>query len=104
MNNVQNIAGEIEMQLLLIERMAFTFVGDARALLTGFRDIVAGLFSAPIDRIARSCDFTGGYAQQRKSEQNRKQMRRRLSTLGWRHRRTRLLDRINPFCGMRNLT
>ena len=92
------------MQTLVLEKMAFTFAGDAHALLAGFGDIVVGFVTAPVERIANSCDFTGAYAHRRQMERARRQNRRRLAVHEWRRLRERLLDRINPFRGLRHLT
>jgi CRISPR/Cas system endoribonuclease Cas6 (RAMP superfamily) len=47
------------MQMLLVEKLALTFVGDAYALATGFGKILVKTATAPIERIARACDVAG---------------------------------------------
>lgn len=47
------------MQTLLVENIAVTFVRDARALATGLVKILAGIVTAPIERIARASDVAG---------------------------------------------
>ncbi len=92
------------MQMLVMEKMALTFTGEAHALLTGFGETVVAFVNAPIERIANRCDFTGAYAQRRRMEQTRRQLRRRLAVLEWCRLRERLLDKLNPFRRLRHLT
>jgi len=54
------------MQMVLVENLALTFVGDARALATGFGRIVVKIIAAPFrivtartEQIARACDVAG---------------------------------------------
>jgi hypothetical protein len=54
------------MQIVLVENLALTFVGDAHAFAAGFGRILVKIISAPIARmaapieqIARACDVAG---------------------------------------------
>lgn len=54
------------MQMVLVENLALTFVGDAHALATGFGRILIKIVTAPfemvtapVERIARACDVAG---------------------------------------------
>ncbi|HZR74713.1 hypothetical protein [Bradyrhizobium sp.] len=58
------------MQMVLVENLALTFVGDAHALAAGFGKILVHIVTAPIarmvrtvtapiDRIAAACDVAG---------------------------------------------
>lgn len=58
------------MQMILVENLALTFVGDAHAIATGFGKIlihvvtvpiarIVRTVTAPIDRIAEACDVAG---------------------------------------------
>jgi len=54
------------MQMVLVENLALTFVGDAYALAAGFGKILVKLvrapievITAPIERLARACDVAG---------------------------------------------
>jgi hypothetical protein len=53
------------MQMLLVEKLALTFVGDAYALATGFGKILVKTATAPIERIARACDVAGVLSDRR---------------------------------------
>ena len=61
------------MQMLLVEKLALTFVGDAYALATGFGKILVKFVmspvektaTAPIERIARACDVAGVLSDRR---------------------------------------
>jgi hypothetical protein len=53
------------MQMLLVEKLALTFVGDAYALATGFGKILVKTATAPIERIARACDVAGVLSNRR---------------------------------------
>jgi len=92
------------MQMLLLEKIILTFAGDAYALAAGCGEIVAGVITAPVERIALSCDVTGAYAQRRQLEHARGQRRLRLATQAWCRGREQLLDAINPFRGLLRLT
>jgi hypothetical protein len=66
LNIVQSNLENTNMQMVLVENLALTFVGDARALVTGFGRILVKLVTAPIEavsmrieRIARACDVAG---------------------------------------------
>jgi hypothetical protein len=83
--------------MVLVEKLALTFVGDAQALATGFVKVVARIVTfpiarmvqavmAPIERIARASDVAGVYAKRRAE------------------RRKWPLDRLNPFRELRHLT
>ncbi len=85
------------MQMVLVEKLALTFVGDAHALAAGFGKILLKIVTAPIkrivesvtapvERIATACDVAGVYAK------------RRPERLG------HPLGRLNPFKGLRHLT
>jgi hypothetical protein len=63
LNIVQYNLENTNMQTILVENLALTFVGDARALVTGLGRILVKLVTAPIEavtvrieRIARACD------------------------------------------------
>jgi uncharacterized protein (DUF2384 family) len=97
LNNVQFNQEKLNMQMVLVENLALTFVGDAHALAAGFAKILIRIVTlpiervvhavmAPIERIARASDVAGVYAK-RQAE-----------------RRKCLLDRLNPFRGLRHLT
>lgn len=92
------------MQMLLLEKLALTFAGDAYVLAAGAGGIAVGLVTAPIERIAMSCDVTGAYAHRRQLERVSKGRRLRMATLAWRRRREQLLNAINPFRGLLRLT
>ena len=58
------------MQMVLVEKLALTFAGDAYALATGFSKILVKVVTAPverivqtvtapIERIAKACDVAG---------------------------------------------
>ncbi len=47
------------MQTLLVEKLAVTFLSDAHALVIGTSEILLGIITAPIERIARACDVAG---------------------------------------------
>ena len=47
------------MQMLLVENIALTLISDARALATGFVNILVRFVTAPIERIARASDVAG---------------------------------------------
>jgi hypothetical protein len=54
------------MQMIIVENLALTFVGDARALAAGIGRILVKLvktqievITAPIERIAQACDVAG---------------------------------------------
>ena len=64
------------MQMLIIEKLALTFVGDAYALATGLAKILAKIamspvermaraVTAPIEQIARACDVAGVLSDRR---------------------------------------
>ena len=53
------------MQMLLVEKLALTFVGDTYALATGFGKILVKTATAPIERIARACDVAGVLSNRR---------------------------------------
>jgi hypothetical protein len=85
------------MQTLLAEKLALTFVDDAHAFAAGFGKILLQTVTAPIqrmvqtvmapiERIAAACDVAGVYAK-RQAERRRRQ-----------------LGRLNPFKGLRHLT
>jgi uncharacterized protein (DUF2384 family) len=85
------------MQMVLVEKLALTFVGDAHALAAGFGKILIKIVvasiertvqavMAPVERIATACDVAGVYAK--------RQAERRRCSLG----------RLNPFRGLRHLT
>jgi len=59
------------MQILLVEKMALTFAGDAHALITGLGGIVVKIFTAPIERIARACDVAGVLSDPRSAIETR---------------------------------
>ena len=85
------------MQMVLVEKLPLTFVGDAHALAAGFGEILVKIVTAPIERmvqtvtapierIAAACDVAGVHAK-------------RLA-----ERRKCSLGRLNPFRGLRHLT
>jgi hypothetical protein len=85
------------MQMVLVEKLALTFVGDAHALAAGFGKILVKIVTAPlkrivqtvmapVERIAAACDVAGVYAK-RQSERGQYS-----------------LGRLNPFKGLRHLT
>lgn len=64
------------MQMVLVENLALTFVGDAHALATGFVKVLVKVVTAPIvwtvqkvtaplDRIANACDVAGVLSDRR---------------------------------------
>ena len=53
------------MQMLLVEKLALTFVGDAYALATGFGKILVKTAMSPIERMARACDVAGVLSDRR---------------------------------------
>lgn len=85
------------MQMVLVEQLALTFVGDAHALAAGFGKILVKIVTAPlkrivqtvmapVERIATACDVAGVYAKRQAA------------------RRRHALGRLNPFKGLRHLT
>ena len=56
------------MQMLLVENIALTFIGDAQALATGFVKILVRFATAPIERIARASDVGGVLSYRREVE------------------------------------
>ena len=85
------------MQMVLVEKLALTFAGDAHALASGFAKVavrivtapfarMVRIVTAPIERIANACDVAGVYA--------RRQAKRGKCRL----------DRLNPFKGLQHLT
>jgi hypothetical protein len=85
------------MQMVLVEKLALTFVDDAHALAAGLgkilvKIVIAGIermvrtVMAPVERIATACDVAGVYAK--------RQAERRGCSSG----------RLNPFKGLRHLT
>ncbi len=96
----------------IISEIAFTFVDDAAALVTGFagivRDIAVESFTAvrkrvlaPVDRLARACDV-GGVIAAREAEIRRS----RYQAAHWQRRPAprRWRDRLNIFRGLHDLT
>ena len=96
----------------IISEIAFTFVDDAAALMTGFagivRDLAVETFTAarkralaPVDRLARACDVGGVIAAREAAA-----MRSRAPAANWQRmpapRRWR--DRFNVFRGLYDLT
>jgi hypothetical protein len=76
LNNVQFNPEELNMQMVLIENLALTFIGDAHALAAGFGKILVKLamspvarmaraVTAPIEQIARACDVAGVLSDRR---------------------------------------
>jgi hypothetical protein len=76
LNNVQFNPEKLNMQMLLVEKLALIFVGDAYVLATGFGKILvkiamspiermAGAVTAPIEQIARACDVAGVLSDRR---------------------------------------
>jgi hypothetical protein len=66
LNNVQFNPKELNMQMVLVENLALTFIGDAHAMAAGFGKILVKLVrapikavTAPIERMARACDVAG---------------------------------------------
>lgn len=64
------------MQMILVERLALTFVGDAHALATGLVKVTVQIVTAPftrmvkavtapIERIATACDVAGVLSDRR---------------------------------------
>jgi hypothetical protein len=53
------------MQMLLVENIALTFIGDAQALATGLLKILVKFATAPIERIARASDVAGVLSDRR---------------------------------------
>jgi hypothetical protein len=54
------------MQMVLVENLALTFIGDAHAMAAGFGKILVKLVrapieavTAPVERMARACDVAG---------------------------------------------
>jgi hypothetical protein len=100
------------MQTILSE-IAFTFVDDAIALANGLVDVARTLVVesfaalrarvfAPIDRLAQACDV-GNVISARQAAASRHRARRAAA----RHNAPpprRLLDRLNPFRGLYDLT
>ncbi len=96
----------------IISEIAFTFVDDAAALVTGFtaivRDMTVETFMAarkrvlaPVDRLARACDV-GGVIAAREAAMTRSRYRganwqRTAAPRRWR-------DRLNIFRGLHDLT
>jgi hypothetical protein len=66
LNNVQFNPEKLNMQMLLVEKLALTFVGDAYALATGFGQILFKIATAPIERMARACDVAGVLSDRRR--------------------------------------
>jgi len=97
------------MQMVLVENLALTFVGDARALVTGFGNILvkfavslAEKATSPIDRIARACDVAG-VLPERRTKANLVQFRtRRQAPAGPRQASSRRC--LFPFRSLNHLT
>ena len=60
------------MQMVLVENLALTFIGDAHAMVAGFGKILGKLVrapieavTAPIERMARACDVAGALSNPR---------------------------------------
>jgi hypothetical protein len=89
------------MQMLLVEKLALTFVGDAYALATGFGKILVKTATAPIERIARACDVAGVLSDRRaKANVTRFHSSRRAPT----SRRTSPRRCLFPFRSLNHLT
>ena len=97
------------MQMVLVENLALTFVDDARALVTGFGNILvkfavslAEKVTSPIDRIARACDVAGVLPDRRTKAnlvQFHARRRERASPRGTSSRRC-----LFPFHSLKHLT
>jgi hypothetical protein len=97
----------------IISEIAFTFVDDAIALAKGLVDVARTLVVesfaalrtrvlAPIDRLAQACDV-GNVISARQAATSRRLAQQAVA----RHtapRPRRLLDRLNPFRGLYDLT
>jgi hypothetical protein len=110
--NIVQISPEEQTMQTIISEIAFTFVDDAAALVTGLKGIVRDMavetflaarkrVLAPIDRLARACDVGGVIAAREAAT-----MRSRYRGTNWHHtpapRRWR--DRLNIFRGLHHLT
>jgi hypothetical protein len=101
------------MQMLLAEKLALTFVGDAHAFASGFGKIVTKIVTAPIERIieattapieriATSCDVAGVLSDRRtKASIDRFHTRRHAPTSS---RRTSPRRCLFPFRSLNDLT
>jgi hypothetical protein len=58
----------------LAAQIAFTFVDDAMALMTGGVRIVVRLLLSPIERLANACDVAGVLAARRAARPNSAEM------------------------------
>jgi hypothetical protein len=101
------------MQMLLVENLALTFVGDAYALVSGFGKILvrvvtapfermAEIAIAPIEQMARACDVAGVLSDRRaKAKPGKFQISRRAPTSS---RRTSGRRCLFPFRSLNDLT
>jgi len=55
------------MQTVVVEKLALTFISDAYALMAGAGEILVGIVTAPIERIARACDVGGVLSSRKRS-------------------------------------
>jgi hypothetical protein len=110
--NIVQISPEEETMQTIVSEIAFTFVDDAVALLTGFagivRDMTVEAFTAarkrvlaPVDRLAQACDV-GGIIAAREAAMMHSRIRRANRQCAAAPRRWR--DRLNIFRGLRDLT
>jgi hypothetical protein len=110
--NIVQINPEEQTMQTIISEIAFTFVDDAAALVTGLKGIVRDmavetftaarkLILAPVDRLARACDVGGVIAAREAAT-----LRSRHLSANWQRtpapRRWR--DRLNIFRGLHDLT
>jgi hypothetical protein len=110
--NIVQINPEEETMQTIVSELAFTFVDDAVALVTGFtgivRDTAVETFTAarrrmlaPVDRLARACDVGGVIAAREaaitRSRYRRASWQRTAAPRRWR-------DRLNVFRGLHDLT
>jgi hypothetical protein len=110
--NIVQINPEEQTMQTIISEIAFTFVDDAAALVTGLKDIVRDMavesfmaarkrVLAPVDRLARACDV-GGVIAAREAAMTRSRYR----SANWQHTAAprRWRDRLNIFRGLHDLT
>ncbi|AMA59789.1 hypothetical protein BCCGELA001_28370 [Bradyrhizobium sp. CCGE-LA001] len=88
------------MQTLAVD-IAFTFVDDATALVTGLGRALLRFAMTPIDRIANACDIAGVLAERRATFRMWRASRARARHDG---RRFSLLGRFSPFRHLAHLT
>jgi hypothetical protein len=110
--NIVQINPEEQTTQTIISEIAFTFVDDGAALVTGLKGIVRDmavetftaarkLILAPVDRLARACDVGGVIAAREAAT-----MRSRYRSANWQPTAAprRWRDRLNIFRGLHDLT